>query len=1634
MNQKSQFAKAFTVLVAMALFATGCTKKRDASLPDEQQESIFAISDFGELNPENSPLKVDTEERPTALSLGESAKATAEKGLVTVTSADVPERLKFMFKGFEMTGQAGHSYPVTLSVDKQFVTAYKIVNNISELSILEKQLAQVKDEVVLQKHLQNTKEKAKVKSLLARLKEIRSQKAATLAKKTATVLVPLFKFKIAKYGVLERTKNEVKEETSTLRLKTVDWSEATHVEISVNPSDRLPVGIDPAARGDLDRTFVMDKINNKILSAGTLKEEFQIPLNTQDDAKVLTLLDVNDLHVFEIAQSDKVELTQQQLQDLKQGTSSTIQKCSEEVKKALAADQRDKCILILRYDVPVKFVRPELPVVDYDGNQDSKITFKEVRAGENVGLVQIEKNVQPKKVEPDNLIDPRTMIRISDIKGKEFFFKRTLEDAPVTTSFPPGMAGALTIVKFELDEERLVVRKADKLVEFGTGSNDMDYEDIISIPVRYLKREIKDASGANYSITRLIPASHLDAEFVELDWRRNTISPQLSPYETLEKQCFTSLTESAISDVDMRFEEGVLSFSYNYTAGLNFDCAAVYPVADDYNGIFPIQTTARMKERVSFKLNDGSTDVSFIEKVPFRAQNELGYGVWTIGKLNPTAEGLTGHQGQEISLPVVQDFRNGKVLMYTVTGLEPSVNLDPQIRQLYKDTVRDVVKAWDLAYRNVFKGTAFERSGRYVDLQFSGENGIEAKVGDIDKNIVHFENKFNDNHGILGVSQVGFNPRSGIVVADSLIIYAGNLQQFVAESMRNLKLSQAWADKKKEFKKTAEAKLTANQKQEEALEKAAQSGSSKASADDKARLAVHFAKQLVNIAHGEKSNLTSFVNAKNPSNAAIDVVNAVKQMKTLGAGKYNGAIPNIEGAWLSRVLRQMSENPNLDSVELEGIIAKEMLSTKDGKISVLTKARLERMVRLGQMRSKLNMQLKNRPGCMLSARDSIARDFAAKSYKDALREELFFDIGHEMGHSQGLTHNFIGSFDKANFANEDGTETKRVYSSIMDYIRPGGFRWDGIGTYDIHALRASHLGLLEVQAGFKPESKGLTKEEIIDGKYISVKTIKDRFANGGWNVFSKHAVAGILKPYKYCTDIHVGPTAPTCQRFDSGTTAEEIVDNMIQDFEDDYVVNYHSWDRNTFGLETSSRALARSINTMFQMRQFMDEMFYAWLTRESQEVVSDYVEAAAKAYIFYNQIIRTPDTNANFLSEDRFIAVPYKYLEIVNGQVTGKEISAVGVVESRAPLNLTAREDHIDTVGFEQNKVIALNLLTMKGFPSYRYYSQSFLFSFLDFEKYVLGMTPETSIFANTVTEIMFDKLTPALIGETGMLHMFKDPKAEASVTSLVRVYAGISAILNLEASTLTEKDNFANLFKVGSSLGQAPDDRVALSPLGVSETSKTRISYWAFDNALVSNGILKAAAAKNFFIRHAEEIAPLLENLVTAQFNGLQAANPETEEVSKAKAALLEKLNALNANGDIISAETMKANPQALTVEKQVELLMRLNKQVITGAVAAVLSPKGASAASKQIKEVADQLAETLPLAALDQKALLSGLEKAGAAAGKTKETEKLLKLGQAAEDIVDGSQLETSYGMIMKNIEFLNTLTHLTNPEYNR
>ncbi len=137
---------------------------------------------------------------------------------------------------------------------------------------------------------------------------------------------------------------------------------------------------------------------------------------------------------------------------------------------------------------------------------------------------------------------------------------------------------------------------------------------------------------------------------------------------------------------------------------------------------------------------------------------------------------------------------------------------------------------------------------------------------------------------------------------------------------------------------------------------------------------------------------------------------------------------------------------------------------------------------------------------------------------------------HELGHNLGLRHNFMGSYDKHNFYNEEeaheiGLNSVPQYSSIMDYSGNEMEDAQAFGKYDLAALRFGYA----------------REVETTPNTFITVKSNLEDLENEGT----------YLKPYLYCTDENEG-TSVKCNKFDEGTTTFEIASNIINRYEESY--------------------------------------------------------------------------------------------------------------------------------------------------------------------------------------------------------------------------------------------------------------------------------------------------------------------------------------------------------------------------------------------------------------------------------------------------------------------------------------------------
>lgn len=291
--------------LALCAAAIACAKKRDAALSPSEATTMFAKEEIGDVRTAGHSIRLGAEKK--ILSAGEKALAINEKDLYPVDTENsrLPSRLVPLFKGLDVAGEPGQDYKVVFAVDNEFVTAYRAVNGADGLSLIEKSLATVADQIDAEIDLQRT---SKSGESLKRFAAARDLRWNVIAEKTrqGEILVPLFKIKHDGVGILVPEKNKLGEETTNLILEKKSVAFFTHVKLTADASKRitpLAPADDAAVAKDL---FLTARLNGLKLAAGELAKNFGIDAKRPADEPVAVSFTADELVVTELRERKPV--------------------------------------------------------------------------------------------------------------------------------------------------------------------------------------------------------------------------------------------------------------------------------------------------------------------------------------------------------------------------------------------------------------------------------------------------------------------------------------------------------------------------------------------------------------------------------------------------------------------------------------------------------------------------------------------------------------------------------------------------------------------------------------------------------------------------------------------------------------------------------------------------------------------------------------------------------------------------------------------------------------------------------------------------------------------------------------------------------------------------------------------------------------------------------------------------------------------------------------------------------------------------------------------------------------------------------------------------------------------------------
>lgn len=1388
--------------VAAVIFLTSaCTKTRKAELSEDLQASVFAISEFGSPS-ETSQFKAQVSAEESGSSLSPFSVQAENRPLLRSSEVSVPEKMKFMFDNMPLANLQSREFQVTFSVDREFVTAYKIASDLSKLSVVEKLIAVTKRELEINARLAKSAPD-QVSQLTASATAAGTEKENIKNGRTqGSLLIPLFKYRVEAYGTVVRSKNELKEETSRLELKPTDWKDATHVQISSQSDRRLMVGMGIEDVQAMRRIFSADRLDNQTMTAEELQNNLSVGMRfVEPKTRVFTRLDASVMHVYQIGRKGDLTQNQRRLLDNNAGNQEILS-CKDEAVAQFFASAESDCVLVLRAEVPISYRRAKLADGGISGTSSQRVEFEEVQRVNSAGLVQIEENVAAKQVDASGVLDPNSTIKLSDIQG-EFFYRRTFESASNMFLGRTGTSGDMAIVKFELEDRRIVVRNQDSLIKY-TGQGPHDREELMSFPVRYFKMEKTDARGSVLTVPQMKETTKEQAEYALIDWTNNTVPDSTSPLAFYAGgDCFMANSSLSVTDTDMRLAtDGVLNYSLSgsYTVKPTLDCVAQKKVNSAY-WAGSMQFNFNVKERVSFlKHTDQEHDIQFAPNMSSMAQSAFNFGVFTLADLVNQNGSLPNRDGSEKYMPIIHDFRNGKVLTYHLGGINNPEATSPERRQLLVEAAEQVIQEWNATLKLAFRGTALARNTEYVRLVID-EPGKEGHLGDLDRNYIWF-NELPAENGLLGVAQPAANPRSGTIKAANVIVYTGNTFD---QSERLLTMNKVFREYENTISKLKNELIEQALKERQAAERNDFSALAQsltpvpqgvpAGASPQMVNRIHhqigrasvWADSTIKALHLDDKRIKAALNGYKKHIQSAPQPNRPLTRETLQNGKGRDIDLPANSETFMKKLADLASSKDSSPFELELALNNAFIQYTD--ISPAMKEALERKSQQLKSAIRFDEMTKQRAGCYSYARSDIneaANDLDPDPRKNLMlnfKKALMSTLSHELGHAFGLLHNFKASTDKANY--EFGDEkTGRNYSSIMDYIGDIDMHYAGPGPYDLHAVRAAYTGLVEIS----PDAQG--KIPVVVGNLARMSDVRSWSRIASDNHLTKDSInkTGAIKYYEQCDDSDVRESA-MCARFDVGGSATEIVENLIQDYNRGYLSRNYVHDKIEFNIPQKVAAIQRNIMLFQNIRSFLDETVKTIISKpgllkeDYNAVLFDQVTAAKKGYSFFHEIVRTPTVTASVMrpviqpdsskpdsdavnlkakkdrendingdglviNEKRFAVAPYKYKN-----ANDEEVEDFKLLEARSLYDIQLNSGisniidrptiggdrhKMDTIGISYDKVFAIMFLLQSTAAETDDNSPKSKISYVNFEQWFMGIKePLDSPIMTTIYELL---------------------------------------------------------------------------------------------------------------------------------------------------------------------------------------------------------------------------------------------------------------------------------------------------------
>jgi len=964
--------------------------------------------------------------------------------------------------------------------------------------------------------------------------------------------VPAFDYDISGYGYKKRSDDAQGSELDNyVFVESQNINKASHVKVDPNPLSRNEGGLEGMKATTASHIYDMYSIQSRVWKRDEVRalfnEESILTKSEYDNYEIKSdeplIIDVSYGKLGVYRAVSKKDLTNEELSLVSSGgTYRSVRACTE--KEATKAGlTEDKCYL--RNVLNKKISHFDL-VSERTSEEGERTAGLEMREVNRVSLTKYIKISSANAVETDvHQVKEAagTILSLKKFKGKEFSFRRVLEDAPNVFNYAVAGRGAskwfnVEIVKFEFKKNVVNVVKARPNLS-KRGTTDADYETLMSFPVSYKKHINFTEDGRRLNSTLTTDTDHNDPDaFAQVDLKTNLLSKAYSPLDNFGVGvCFAgqNWAEKKIENVKQvvdgkdDFLNYTISSIYNSSSGM--DCAGVRDWTNSAS-----MRTLKFKERVSFKLYT-TTDEKPLRDISYDHQKLFNFGLFTGEKTVPKGySDSTSEVGTTQHLPMIFDIRNGKQIEYVLAGIpadkydrkgnliEKMSKVDADLREKLITSTKKVIDEMNEGFARAFKGTELEGRGDVIALRIEKDGsikegatthaGLEVKekgyIGDLSRNYIYWIAKGTQS-GLLGVGGPHHDPRNGFVEGASVYLYGGNMKaslDWMIESEKaqkklvdDLAIPTNWtiagveptegdaaqagaveteagtgavAPTDEELQEVDASKLVVASRYQRDL---TDSVSVTMSSIRKQGTVTDYVSQrgdiitetmedihsdIVRSLEGEDNNKLSLLNRSGKRS----VQEQMKKMNAFYQNAFNNSVGNKDAAIAKEMYGENS--PQHLKALAQGRLKKELYNDDGSAKPICLKTSPD--VVLSEITKKYNLLEKTKT------------DFGKN---DVLVDTWVSTLAHEIGHNIGLRHNFVGTFDKKNWNFPDEVERTRTSSSVMDYSIEDHATNNGLGPYDVYALRAAYTGYVELD---KLTAAPLDKITAPNGNEIPVRS------------------------------------------------------------------------------------------------------------------------------------------------------------------------------------------------------------------------------------------------------------------------------------------------------------------------------------------------------------------------------------------------------------------------------------------------------------------------------------------------------------------------------------------------------------------